>query len=192
MFTPPALLRVSLAICLAYLIVQTACNEPSAATGVEAAATEYQRLTAGAGNEEEIRAAKYELVSAYLAYCDAQPGDTTGTATRYLMAAAELLVESPEELEQAVGLYDRILTDYPESIEAGDALFMKAYVLHNELKELERAEQAYVTFLERYPNHDLASSARFELQNLGVPDAVILQNIMQANDSLRGDSLPME
>jgi len=39
--------------------------------------------------------------------------------------------------------------------------------MNNELHKLDSARVLYEAFLQQYPNHDLAVSARFELETLG-------------------------
>ena len=47
------------------------------------------------------------------------------------------------------------------------ALFLIGFVYNNHLHNLDSARIAYEQFLTQYPSHEMASSAKFELDNLG-------------------------
>lgn len=86
-----------------------------------------------------------------------------------------------ESLNEAVKLYNDVYETYPDSIQAVNALFMIAFLHANELNNLEAAKDAYRTFIERYPNHELSKSARAELDNLGKSPEEILQEKISEN-----------
>ena len=50
------------------------------------------------------------------------------------------------------------------------------------IKKPEAAREVYEKFLKRYPDHQMAESARFLLKNMGKSDEEILQTI-EANQS---------
>ena len=53
-------------------------------------------------------------------------------------------------------------------------MFVIGFIYNNNLQMLDSARAAYLAFLQRFPNHDLSASAKFELENLGrTPDAII-------------------
>jgi TolA-binding protein len=89
---------------------------------------------------------------------------------------------SPEEsLERSVKLYRQIFNDYPNSPRAPTSLFMSAFILANELQKYNSAEENYRLFLQKYPNHELANSAREELNNLGLSPEEILKRKSKPN-----------
>jgi len=81
-----------------------------------------------------------------------------------------------ESLEKAAKIYRQVFESYPNSKEAPSSLFMSAFILANELKKYHAAEASYQLFLQKYPNHELAASAREELNNLGLSPEQILKN----------------
>lgn len=81
-----------------------------------------------------------------------------------------------ESLENSVKVYKNIFDKYPGYPKAPDALFMSGFILANDLKRYKEATETYKLFLEKYPNHQWALSARSELDNMGVPPEVILEN----------------
>ena len=44
---------------------------------------------------------------------------------------------------------------------------MLGFIYANSLENLEEAKKYYSLFIEKYPNHDLADDAQYELNNLG-------------------------
>jgi outer membrane protein assembly factor BamD (BamD/ComL family) len=82
---------------------------------------------------------------------------------------------SQESLERSVKIYRQIYNDYPNSKQGPTSLFMSAFILANELQKLDLAKESYILFLQKYPNHELANSAREELNNLGIPADEILK-----------------
>ena len=80
-----------------------------------------------------------------------------------------------ESIKEAINYYSQINTEYPDSVEAVSSLFMIAFLEANEIGNLDKARETYEEFLKRYPNHELAISARAELNNLGKTPEEILQ-----------------
>jgi len=80
-----------------------------------------------------------------------------------------------ESLEKAVKIYRQVFDSYPQSTQAPTSLFMSAFILANELQKLHPAEMTYKLFLQKFPNHELANSAREELNNLGLSPEEILK-----------------
>jgi hypothetical protein len=57
-------------------------------------------------------------------------------------------------------------------------MFLIGYLYNNELHHLDSAAAAYRRFLEKYPNHEMALSAQFELDNLGKsPEELLPQQV---------------
>ncbi len=84
-------------------------------------------------------------------------------------------LSAKESLGKAVDIYKQVFEKYPNSNQAPTSLFMSAFILANELQKYHQAEVTYNLFLQKYPNHELASSAREELNNLGLSPEEILK-----------------
>lgn len=80
-----------------------------------------------------------------------------------------------ESYLKAVEYYKKVYEDYPDLEEAPGALFMCGFLQANVLHDLTTAEKTYKLFLEKYPNDELAASAKSELDNLGLTPEEILQ-----------------
>lgn len=119
-----------------------------------------------------------QLVQAYLGYVDEQP--KAEAAPGYLLQAARYSNDFLENPRKAVALYQRFRQLYPQRPAAADALFNIGWIHHNGLKDTLAARNAYETFLQQYPEHELAESARFELDNLGLTDEELFDNLSPA------------
>lgn len=90
-----------------------------------------------------------------------------------------------ESFKKAVVLYKKIFTDYPESEEAENALFMAGFILANDLSDLDEAKKTYELFIEKYPDGDLSDDAKVELKNLGKsPEEILMEKIQQENQNV--------
>ena len=101
------------------------------------------------------------------------PEALTKLASIYQNRMLKTLADT-ESLEKAVTIYRQVYDDYPNSKQAPTSLFMSSFILANELQKYNLAKASYNLFLQKYPNHELANSAREELNNLGLtPDEIL-------------------
>ncbi len=80
-----------------------------------------------------------------------------------------------ESFQKAINTFSKLIDKYPDSPQAPRALFMTGFIQANELNNFDAATKTYNLFLEKYPNHELASSAKEELDNMGLSPEQILQ-----------------
>ena len=90
------------------------------------------------------------------------------TDEEILQAATEF--NSREEFDKAVTMHQQLLEEYPESPHYPKSLFMVGFIYANHIKKLEKAEQVFKEFLQKYPDHELAPSVKWELEHLGQED----------------------
>jgi TolA-binding protein len=69
----------------------------------------------------------------------------------------------------------QVYEKYPDSEEAPKSLFMSGFILANDLMLYDKATSSYNLFLEKYPSHPLAVSAKEELDNMGLSPEEILK-----------------
>ena len=77
------------------------------------------------------------------------------------------------EFNEAVTVYEKLIDTFPESENRSKAVFMLGFLYANELNEPAQGGNYYRMMLEEYPDHELAVSAKFELDNLGKNSAEI-------------------
>ncbi|MFA5195519.1 MAG: tetratricopeptide repeat protein, partial [Bacteroidales bacterium] len=126
-----------------------------------------------------------ELITLYKKFAEEFSDDSL--APEYLYKGATLLMNS-EQNDEAINLLDRIFKDYPSFNKLPEALFLKAFIYENNIKNINKAREAYKDFLNKYPDSDLADDAKISLENLGkTPEQIIKefeQKMKQQEDSL--------
>jgi len=71
--------------------------------------------------------------------------------------------------EEAIARYQDLLERYPNSEHNYKAQFMIGFIYSEDLHDYPMARKAFKKLLEKYPNCDLAPSARWMLENMGKP-----------------------
>ena len=74
-----------------------------------------------------------------------------------------------QDFPKAVEAFTELTKTFPDTVRlVANAHFMIGYIYHNEMKDTANARMAYRAFIDRFPNNELASSAQWELDHLGV------------------------
>jgi peptidyl-prolyl cis-trans isomerase C len=69
-------------------------------------------------------------------------------------------------VDDRLNAYREVVTSYPESEYAPQALFMVGFVESEEKKDYDQAEVAFKELLQKYPKSELVSSAQWMLENM--------------------------
>ena len=77
------------------------------------------------------------------------------------------LAQQQGKMQEAIGYYERVLAEYPDSEHGDEAQFMIAFIYEEYIRDLEEARRAYQRVIEHYPDSELAASARHLLPNIG-------------------------
>jgi hypothetical protein len=85
-----------------------------------------------------------------------------------------------------------VYTEYPNGLNSSKALFMLGFLNANHLNNFEKAKTYYQEFLDKYPEHELADGAKFEVENMGknpdeIPFLLDEKETDAQNDSNTGD-----
>jgi len=120
------------------------------------------------------RKAAQSYVDACEAYALAYPG--TKEAPEYLYKGTEVS-RTLRTFSKSLSMYDWILDQYPQFEKAPTAMFLKGFIIENELKNDEMAKGVYNEFLTRYPDHQLKDDVQFLLDNVGKTDEEIMEMI---------------
>jgi peptidyl-prolyl cis-trans isomerase C len=99
--------------------------------------------------------AKYDVVYLH----DSQPA-TEKPEDLFRMASEET------SAQKKVGLYQRFIDTYPDNERAYEAKFMIGFTLAEDLKDYDKAEEAFREFLAEYPDNDLTDDANWMLENM--------------------------
>jgi len=86
---------------------------------------------------------------------------------------------SPKEaLNKAADLFISVSEKYPQSEQGPSSLFMAGFIYANEILDYNKAKEVYNLFLKKYPEHELAASAKEELEFMGLtPDEILKKKI---------------
>ena len=133
-----------------------------------------QKLFVEADNTGINKDAAMQYVDACEAYALAYP-DNKNTADN-LFKAAEV-AKSIRTFPKSLSLYDWIIEKYPNYEKAPTALFLKGFIIENNIKDDKKAGEIYRQFLSQYPKHDLADDVEFLIENIGKSDQEILEMI---------------
>jgi len=120
------------------------------------------------------RKAAQSYVDACEAFALAYPG--TPEAPEYLYKGTEVS-RTLRTFSKSLSMYDWILDQYPQYEKAPTAMFLKGFIIENELKNDEMAKDVYSNFLKRYPDHQLKDDVQFLLENVGKTDEEIMKMI---------------
>ncbi len=129
------------------------------------------------------------LQAYYLEFIKDYPKDSL--APGYLFKAANIAMNSGDG-SKALGFFDQYIQNYSDQPKAPMCLFFKAFIYENMMRDLDKAKETYLLFIETYPAHDFTNDAKLALVNLGkTPDMLVKEfEEKQKADSLRvADSL---
>ena len=130
-----------------------------------------------------------ELLRSYLSYAKVFVGDKEHTPKfLYKAAALSRAVGLPVK---AIKLYERILTDYPTWEKAPETAFLLAYTYDDDLKEPQRAREAYEEVVEKYQGDHWALQAQERLKTVDMTDEELIREFNKRNNS-NTDQAPEE
>jgi tetratricopeptide (TPR) repeat protein len=115
-----------------------------------------------------------DMVKLYVEYADKYPDDTlSGT---YLFKAGDI-ANKMRQPQQAVDLFGRVLK-YKENSNLPLALFLMGFISETELNDKAKAKPYYESFIEKYPNHELADDVKANLASFNKTDEEIVRGFM--------------
>ena len=72
-----------------------------------------------------------------------------------------------ENFKLAIDNFKNIVSHYPQGKRAAEASFMLGFINANDIKDYDAAKKYYEDFIKKYPKHELADDAQYELETLG-------------------------
>jgi outer membrane protein assembly factor BamD (BamD/ComL family) len=116
-----------------------------------------EQLAAEPAKRLEARAQFDEFLSRYAGH----------PLTPQVLKQLAMLDQQDGKIDLAISRYEQLLRRFPQSDQADEAQFMIAFISEEYLKDFDRARQAYQAVIDKYPNSELAASARRLLPNVG-------------------------
>jgi len=129
------------------------------------------------------------LLALYSAFIKNFPADSL--TQKYIFKAGSLYMNIGNG-KSAIEMFDLYRNTYPNDVRSAICLFFTAYIYENLLKNLDKAQELYILFIEKYPRHDFAKDAQMSLNNLGkTPDQMVreFEKKKQADSARVADSL---
>lgn len=112
-----------------------------------------------------------ELMEAYAMYASKHPDQER--SADYMFKAGELAMGLNRSLD-AIKYFSITYGRYANYDKRPYALFLKAFVLENQVNDYEQATQVYQTFIEEYPDHPMYDDAKYSIENMGkTPEELI-------------------
>ena len=120
------------------------------------------------------------LMEAYVAFEERFPNREH--AAGFLFKAGEIAMGVGEPVD-AIRYLDKLYNEHPNFEKRAYGLFLKAFVLENQVFNLDEAKIAYELFLSEFPAHEMADDARASIENLGkTPEQIIRE--FEVRDSI--------
>lgn len=167
-------------VALTLLIAACGGGDPRADIAAQEAALQKIMSDEASSSPDAIREGFTKLIGAYESYLD---GGNSLSADEYFKVAE--LYESVGRYDQTIAMLEKLRTAHPKTGRAADALFKIGFIQHNNLNDLQKAEDTYRKFINAYPDHHFADDAQMEIDNLGVSPEEIIRRAQEkmANDS---------
>jgi outer membrane protein assembly factor BamD (BamD/ComL family) len=110
-----------------------------------------------------------------------QFGDTNKNPKAIFTSAKFAL--NANEFAEALRIYDKLITQYPEFEKTPDALMAAGFICWDNLKDSKKATAYYKELVEKYPNHPLAKEAQTLLNEnmLTMSDLELSEYLMNKN-----------
>jgi TolA-binding protein len=135
--------------------------------------SERERLIADIGEGEKKlfndstrelnQAVANKVLENYIYFADKFREDTL--APEYLFRAGDL-ANGLHNPRQAIEVHDRLIRDYPQFRKTAAAMFMQGFIYETVIRDKEKAKSRYREFINRYPDHQLASSAQASIAQM--------------------------
>jgi tetratricopeptide (TPR) repeat protein len=100
---------------------------------------------------------------------------------RFAIAESYRFKNQPRE---ALDNYKLFYEQYPEMQPSALSLFLTGYIYNNNLQMFDSAKIFYKEFLTKFPNHDLATTVKFELESMGKSPEETLNDRIQDKRSM--------
>lgn len=177
-----------LLIAMLMLIALTGCemgpNKERLKFEIDELESELSRLYRETGRSEVTIARSATLRDSYIRYADAWKSDSL--AAEYLFQAAMIDADIHNDVTTGIKYLERIVDDYPNHPIHAKTLFLIGFTYAEQLNDINKAREAYQRYLDLYPDGEMASSVRIELETLGLK--TIPDFLLEHNESLQ-DSL---
>jgi len=138
---------------------------------------------------EALKKDAQKLVRLMNAYVAQHPADTVNP--EYLYSVANYHFNYLRNPKKAIDKLEQLRQEYPEHEKAPFALFTQGF-MYQKLNQLDQARAKYESFLEKYPDHEMARDVKLSIKGLGLSNKEQLEQaekIRERRANARQDSL---
>lgn len=119
-----------------------------------------------------------DMVNLYRDFVDANPDDPR--SPDYLFKAGDLSINLNRPTK-TIHIFEILIQKYPNSEKAPTALFLKAFVIEDQLNDYDEARRVYEQFLKEYPDSEFADDAEMSIANLGKSPEELIREFEEKN-----------
>ncbi|GEM_PF-215742 len=148
-------------LCLSVVLSNNGCSKSSDTLYKEAKTAEQQKNFPTA-------------LEYYNQIVDKDPESAYAESSQYRIAV--IYNNELREVEKAAQAYRKFNLLFPQSNDAATCLFLSGFLYNNDLKRHDSGKVIYEEFLQKYPEHELAKSAEFELSTMGKDPSELIVN----------------
>jgi len=105
-----------------------------------------------------------KIINFYTEYAERYPDDSLSPVYLFKASDVSMNLYRPSE---TIKILDTILIRYPDYEKTPTALFLKAFIYEDQVKNYDRARKYYQMFIDKYPDNEFADDAQMSLDNLG-------------------------
>jgi tetratricopeptide (TPR) repeat protein len=163
------------------VVFMTACSQ----TATDSKLKQQEKITKLENLVDSIRKTRaasvdemYELINNYWAYYDANKQDSLSPIFLYRAGESALYINQGIK---AISYFKTIESEYADFKNMGSVLFLIGFTYENNVKNFDDARKYYELFLERYPEHPLASDTHILIKNLGKSPEELIREFEAAN-----------
>lgn len=107
-----------------------------------------------------------QLRDQYIRFADTWKSDSL--AAEFLFQAAMIDADIRQDVTNGLQYLERIAEEYPDHPIHSKTLFLIGFTYAEQLSRFDMAREAYEQYLQLYPEGEMATSVRIELDNLGL------------------------
>lgn len=130
------------------------------------------------------QAVAVELVDAYSSYAKNNPEDVNAPAMLFKALDISLNIDG-YNYQKTVDLATYIVDTYPDYEMSPMALYLKAYIYEDKIRDFEMAKFTYNQFLEKYPDNPMCEEVRTSMKNVGIPYMELIHEWENSGSELR-------
>lgn len=83
----------------------------------------------------------------------------------------------------ALEIYKKLYKEYPQFPKQADCLFLQGMVLSNEMNNKEEGKKIYEEFVQKYPDHFLASQVQILIEQMNMSDAELIESFKKKDSA---------